>query len=173
MAGDPATAQAQVLLEPGRYLVGPAGAYVTRVVDRKAVRGAEVAIVDGGIHHLLRPVLVAQPHRAIALTGVAARGATPRPDTDRVTLAGPLCTGLDILARDAALGELEAGDLVAILDTGAYGATEAMPHFLSHPMPAEVVVRAGTAHLARPRLDPETWLGEHVRLPGDEGPGSV
>ena len=64
---------ARVLLEPGRWLVGPAGAYVTRVVDRKRVGQSEVAILDGGIHHVLRPVLVGQPHRVVAVTGDAAR----------------------------------------------------------------------------------------------------
>jgi diaminopimelate decarboxylase len=53
----------------------------------------------------------------------------------------------------------DVSDLVAILDAGAYGFTEAMPFFLSHPIPAEVVVRDGRAELVRPRLDPETWLG--------------
>ena len=57
-----------------------------------------------------------------------------------------------------------------MLDVGAYGATESMPLFLSHAMPAEVVVRGGTAHLARPRLEPETWLGTHLDLPGPGGP---
>ena len=165
LARDAATATTRVLLEPGRYLVGPAGAYLARVVDRKGVGASEVAILDGGIHHVLRPVLVGQAHRVAAVTGAAGGG--------RVTLAGPLCTGLDVLARDVPLGGLAAGDLVAVLDVGAYGATESMPHFLSHAMPAEVVVRGGTSHLARPRLEPETWLGTHLDLPAtDVPPGS-
>ena len=60
---DPSTAETEVLLEPGRFLVGPAGVYVTRVVDTKRVRGRAIAIVDGGINHLLRPALVGQPQR--------------------------------------------------------------------------------------------------------------
>ena len=67
-----ALARARVLLEPGRWLVGPAGAYLTRVVDRKLVGQSEVAILDGGIHHVLRPLLVGQPHRVVAVTGRAA-----------------------------------------------------------------------------------------------------
>ena len=165
LAGDVATATTRVLLEPGRYLVGPAGAYLARVVDRKRVGASEVAILDGGIHHVLRPVLVGQAHRVVAVTGATGGG--------HVTLAGPLCTGLDVLAPDVPLGGLAAGDLVAVLDVGAYGATESMPHFLSHAMPAEVVVRGGTSHLARPRLEPETWLATHLDLPtSDVPPGS-
>jgi diaminopimelate decarboxylase len=162
---DPATAGARVLLEPGRWIVGPAGAYVSRVVDRKRVGESEVAILDGGIHHVLRPVLVGQPHRVVAVTGEASRAPTAA-----VTLAGPLCTGLDVLAPDLPLGALAAGDLVAVLDVGAYGATESMPLFLSHAMPAEVVVRSGTAHLARPRVEPEDWLDRHLDLPDPEAP---
>jgi len=162
LARDVATATTRVLLEPGRYLVGPAGAYLARVVDRKRVGASEVAILDGGIHHVLRPVLVGQAHRVVAVTGAAGGG--------HVTLAGPLCTGLDVLAPDVPLGGLAAGDLVAVLDVGAYGATESMPHFLSHAMPAEVVVRGGTSHLARPRLEPETWLATHLDLPTTDVP---
>ncbi|HEX5826928.1 MAG TPA: alanine racemase [Candidatus Limnocylindrales bacterium] len=159
LAADPATAGARVLLEPGRFLVAQSGAYVTRVTDRKRVDGAEVAVLDGGIHHVLRPALVRQEHRVVALTGAAA--ARHEPGTP-VTLAGPLCTGLDILARGVPLGALSVGDLVAVLDVGAYGATESMPLFLNHPMPAEVVTRSGVATLARPRIEPDAWLGWHV-----------
>ena len=156
MAADPATADARVVIEPGRFLAGASGAYVARVVERKTVDGSEVAILDGGIHHVLRPTLVGQAHRVVALTGAAA-GAAPL-DTRPVTVAGPLCTGLDIVARAAPLGGLARGDLVAVLDVGAYGATESMPLFLSHAMPAEVVLRGCVPRLARPRIEPETWL---------------
>jgi diaminopimelate decarboxylase len=159
LEADPATAATRMLLEPGRFLVGPAGAYVARVVERKRVAGTEVAILDGGIHHVLRPALVGQQHRVVALTGAAA---DDRYAGGPITLAGPLCTGLDILARAAPLGGLARGDLVAVLDVGAYGATESMPFFLGHPLPAEIVVGAGGVRLARPRVDPEAWLSWHV-----------
>ena len=131
-AADPITAATEVLMEPGRFLVGPAGAYVTRVVDTKRVRGRAIATVDGGINHLLRPVLVGQPQRIHRLAGL---GTGDEP----VTIAGPLCTGLDILARDLPIGMPEVGELLAVLDAGAYGYTEAMPLFLSRPLPAEVI----------------------------------
>ncbi len=140
-AGDPLTATTQVLLEPGRFLVGPAGAYVTRVVDTKRVRGRAIAVVDGGINHLLRPALVGQPQRIRRLR--PGPGPGPRTSSDgleAVTVAGPLCTGLDILARDLPIGLPEVGELLAILDAGAYGYTESMPLFLSRPLPAEVIL---------------------------------
>jgi diaminopimelate decarboxylase len=151
---DPVTRAVRVLLEPGRFLVGPAGAYVARVVDRKSVDGREVVILDGGIHHVLRPALVGQEHRVRRVGGAPETPARFTP----VTVAGPLCSGLDVLATEAMLQAPEPGDLVAVLDVGAYGFTEAMPFFLSHPIPAEVAVRGGRAELLRPRLDPSTWL---------------
>jgi diaminopimelate decarboxylase len=160
-ARDPVTRDARILLEPGRYLVGPAGAYVARVVDRKSLDGREVVILDGGIHHVLRPALVRQQHRVRALG---------QPATDRigvttaaaVTIAGPLCSGLDVLSTDALGRAPGVGELVAVLDVGAYGFTESMPLFLSHPMPAEVAISDGRAQLLRPRVDPSTWLETQV-----------
>jgi len=154
-AADPTTRDASVLLEPGRFFVGPAGAYMARVIDRKVVDGREVVIIDGGIHHLLRPALVGQEHRIrrLGYGGEASSRFTP------ITVAGSLCSGLDILATETMLAAPDPGDLVAVLDVGAYGFSEAMPFFLSHPVPAEVAVRRGKAALLRPRLEPETWLG--------------
>jgi diaminopimelate decarboxylase len=157
LAADPVTASTRLLLEPGRFLVGASGAYLTRVVDRKRVGGREVAILDGGIHHVLRPTLVGQQHRVRVLTGPASAPASVASDRP-VTLAGPLCTGLDVLASGAIMAAPSVGDLVAVLDVGAYGATESMPFFLSHALPAEIAVRDGEAWVARPRVDPDTWL---------------
>ncbi len=165
LAADPSTRSTRLLLEPGRYLVGPAGAYLTRVLERKEVGGHHVVIIDGGIHHVLRPALVRQEHRLSVLTGADARSGT-RPVRVRVTIAGPLCTGLDVFAQAAIMPLPEPGDLVAVLDVGAYGATESMPFFLSHPMPPEIAVRGGEAWVARPRIDPDTWLGWQTGAPG-------
>lgn len=154
--------RARVIVEPGRWLVAPAGAFVARVVDAKHIRGRPVVILDGGIHQLLRHVLVGQENRLCALTGRAATGDTT---TATVTVAGPLCTGLDVIARAATLAQPEVGDLMAVLDVGAYGATESMPLFLSHPMPAEIALLGDQAWVARPRIEPETWLGWQQATP--------
>jgi diaminopimelate decarboxylase len=159
-AADPLMANLRVLLEPGRFLVGPAGAYIARAVDRKTIEGREVVVLDGGIHHVLRPALVGQEHRVRRV----GRGPEGPSRFAPVTIAGPLCSGLDVLATEAMLQAPEVGDLVAVLDVGAYGFTEAMPFFLSHPIPAEVAVQGGRAELLRPRLDPATWL-EWQRVP--------
>jgi diaminopimelate decarboxylase len=152
---DPWLADARLLLEPGRFLVGPSGAYLARVIDRKTVDGAALVILDGGVHHVLRPALVGQEHRVRLLSPARGR---PVP----VTIAGPLCSGLDVFARGAVMPMPAVGDLVAVLDVGAYGYTESMPLFLSHPLPAEVVARDGAAALIRPRLDPVTWLDQQL-----------
>ena len=157
MAADPATRETRVLLEPGRYLVGTSGAYVARVTDRKSVGGHHVVVLDGGIHHVLRPVLVGQEHRVRVLTGKSV-GASRSGHRFPVTVAGPLCSGLDVFAQSAVMPLPDVGDLIAVLDVGAYGATESMPFFLSHPLPPEIVIRDGRPFLARPRVEPATWL---------------
>ncbi len=159
-ADDPLLGGARLLLEPGRYLAAPSGAYVARVVDRKTVDGSIVIILDGGVHHLLRPALVGQEHRVRALGARADAGNGGR--LQPVTVAGPLCSGLDVFSQAAVMSPPDVGDLVAVLDVGAYGFTESMPLFLSHPIPAEVAVRGGRAALIRPRQEPAEWLDRQI-----------
>lgn len=157
---DPLVAEARLLLEPGRFLVGPAGAYVARVVDRKTVAGSTVVVLDGGVHHLLRPALVGQEHRLRTVGGGTDNAGAGR--VVPVTVAGPLCSGLDVFSQSAVMRPPEVGELVAVLDVGAYGFTESMPLFLSHPVPAEVAIRGGRAALIRPRQEPSSWLDRQL-----------
>ena len=145
----PALRSARFLLEPGRWLVGPAGVYLCGITRTKERGGRVVAISDGGIHHLLRPRLVGQDHRV-----VPAGAAAERPADARLDLVGPLCTGIDILASDVLGPRPVAGDLFAVLDAGAYGYSESMPLFLSHPMPAEIVLDGGAVTISRERREP-------------------
>jgi diaminopimelate decarboxylase len=157
---DPVARDVRLVLEPGRYLIGPAGAYVARVIERKIVAGRHIAVLDGGINHVLRPALVREEHSLRVL-------GRDHSDTDAhapVTVAGPLCSGHDILSANAAIPIPRRDDLVAVLDVGAYGYTESMPFFLSHPTPAEVAVRGGHAELIRRRIEPSELLGLQ-RLP--------
>ena len=124
-----------VLLEPGRFLVGPAGLLLARVLDVKEVGDRSVAILDAGMHTALRPALVGRGHRLRLLAS------GPR-SSGTVVAAGPLCTGLDVFPEP--LDRIPAtGDLVSILDLGAYGFSESMPLFLSHPPAGEVALRNG------------------------------
>jgi diaminopimelate decarboxylase len=131
--------EARVVLELGRFLVGEAGVYVCRVLDRKISRGHVFLITDGGLHHHLAasgnfgqvlrknyPVLVANRI-----------GAGPR---EQASVVGPLCTPLDLLADRMELDQAKEGDLIAVFQSGAYGFS-ASPHgFLSHPPPLEVLL---------------------------------
>jgi diaminopimelate decarboxylase len=149
-SADPDPAELPVLLEPGRYLVGPAGLALARVLDVKEVEDRTVAIVDAGIHTAVRPALIGSGHRLRLL-------ATGRRPEGHVIVAGPLCTGLDVLPEH--LNRIPVvGDLVAIFDLGAYGFSESMPYFLSHAVPAEVALRGGEATCIRPRLEPADAL---------------
>ncbi|MGA4553738.1 type III PLP-dependent enzyme [Methylorubrum aminovorans] len=148
LRADPSLAGARVVLEPGRYLAGPAGLYVARVLAVKESRGSRFVITDGGMHHHLAAsgnlgqiVKRDFPLAAVTETG-GARAAT--------AVVGPLCTPLDMLARAAPLPPLAEGDLVAVLQSGAYGLTASPTGFLSHPMPAELLVDRGTATVIRP-----------------------
>jgi len=121
--------EGRAIVEPGRALAGPSGVYLARVVRTKDSRGTRFAVLEGGVNHLLRPVLTGQAFPARA----PERGG----DLMTYTLAGPLCTSLDRLG-EALLPELRPGDLVMLGQAGAYGFTEAMGSFLSHPLPKEV-----------------------------------
>jgi len=147
--GVPELRRTRLLIEPGRYLTGPAGVYAARVIEVKPAGGRTVATLDGGIHHLLRPALLGAPHPVRLIAGDGRALGRRRP----VMLAGPLCTSLDTLDAAARLPLPRAGDLVVFLHAGAYGFTQSMPLFLSHPWPAEIGRRGGAARLLRFAID--------------------
>jgi len=131
--------QAQLVIELGRYLVGEAGIYVCRIVDRKVSRGEVFLVTDGGLHHHLAasgnfgqvlrknyPVIIAN----------RVHGA----EREIANVVGPLCTPLDLLASRMDLARAEPGDLVAVLQSGAYGLTASPTAFLGHPAAVEILV---------------------------------
>ncbi|WP_426320373.1 pyridoxal-dependent decarboxylase, exosortase A system-associated [Pseudoduganella sp. R-43] len=130
---------AEVVIELGRYLVGEAGAYVCRVVDRKESRGQVFLVTDGGLHHHLSASgnfgQVIRKNYPVLIGNRVAGG--PR---ELASVVGPLCTPLDLLADQMELGQAQAGDLVVVLQSGAYGATASPAAFLSHPAAVEVFV---------------------------------
>lgn len=135
---------ARVIVEPGRFLAGPAGLYVASVNAVKRSRGSTFVVVDGGMHHHLAASgnlgqVVKRDYPVLAPSRMADPIA-PHP----VSVVGPLCTPLDTLARKAELPVLAAGDLVAVMQSGAYCLTASPSGFLSHPAPAEVLVDNGT-----------------------------
>ena len=135
----PLLPEARIVVELGRYLVGEAGVYVTRVVDRKESRGTTFLVVDGGMHHQLAASgNLGQVIRRNYPVAVGGRG--PGEPTEQVTVVGCLCTPLDVLARDAQLPRAEIGELIVVFKAGAYGLTASPTAFLGHPAPAEVLV---------------------------------
>ena len=130
---------AQLVVELGRYLVGEAGLYVCRVVDRKISRGHVFLVTDGGLHHHLAASgnfgQVLRKNYPVVI-GNKVAGA----QREVASVVGPLCTPLDILADRMDLAVAEPGDLVAVLQSGAYGATASPQRFLSHAAVAETFV---------------------------------
>ena len=126
-------------IELGRWLVGEAGVYLTRIVDRKESRGETFLVTDGGLQHMLAASgNFGQLLRRNYPVAIANRfGAEPEED---VTITGCLCTPLDLLAHEVALPRADVGDLVAIFCAGAYGLSASPQEFLSLPRAREILV---------------------------------
>ncbi len=130
---------ASLVIELGRYMVGEAGVYVTRVVDRKVSRGQVYLVTDGGLnHHLSASGNFGQVVRKNYPVTVGNRmDAAAR---EVASVVGPLCTPLDLLADRMDLPLADVGDLVVVFQSGAYGASASPQAFLGHPRCAEVLV---------------------------------
>ncbi|WP_426101846.1 pyridoxal-dependent decarboxylase, exosortase A system-associated [Massilia sp. TSP1-1-2] len=131
--------QAQLAIELGRFLVGEAGVYVARVIDRKVSRGQVFLVTDGGLHHhLAASGNFGQVIRKNYPVAVGNRMAAPSDAPAYVV--GPLCTPLDLLADKMDLAHAEVGDLIVVFQSGAYGLSASPVNFLSHPAAQEVLV---------------------------------
>jgi diaminopimelate decarboxylase len=126
-----------LLLEPGRCIVGPAGVLLTRVLYKKQNGGKRFLVVDAGMNDLVRPSLYNAYHEIVPASSTAGL------EREAVDVVGPVCETGDFFARDRELPAVEERDLLAILDTGAYG-TVLTSNYNSRPRPAEVLVD-GTA----------------------------
>lgn len=128
---------AHVVIELGRFLVGEAGLYVTRVIDRKVSRGQVFLIVDGGMHqHLAASGNFGQVMRKNYPVEIN----RPATESEVASVVGPLCTPLDLLADRMQLAKAEIGDLVAVFQSGAYGRSASPRDFLGHPDVIEALV---------------------------------
>jgi diaminopimelate decarboxylase len=130
---------AQLVIELGRYLVGEAGIYVCKVVDRKISRGQVFLVTDGGLHHQLAASgnfgQVIRKNYPVAIGNKMESN-----ETEAASVVGPLCTPLDLLGDKMQLARADVGDLVVVFQSGAYGLTASPTAFLSHPVPLEVLV---------------------------------
>ena len=130
---------AEIVIELGRYLVGEAGIYVTRVIDRKISRGQIFLVVDGGLnHHLSASGNFGQVIRKNYPLAIGNQMACS--EKICASVVGPLCTPLDILGDRMELANAYPGDLVVVFQSGAYGASASPQGFLGHPSPLEVLV---------------------------------
>lgn len=132
-------ADTQFCIELGRYLVGEAGVYLTRIIDRKVSHGEIFLIVDGGLHHQLAASgnfgTVVRRNYPVAIASHFDGDAS-----EEASVVGCLCTPLDRLADKAGFPRAEAGDLVAVFCAGAYGATASPALFLGHGPATEMLV---------------------------------
>ena len=130
---------AGIVIELGRYLVGEAGVYVARVVDRKVSRGQVYLVTDGGLHHHLSASgnfgQVVRKNYPVAIGN--RMHAT---EQEVASVVGPLCTPLDLLADRMTLPRADVGDLAVVFQSGAYGASASPQGFLGHPHCVEVLV---------------------------------
>lgn len=135
----PSLADTELCLELGRYLVGEAGVYLCRVIDRKVSHGTTYLVTDGGLHHQLAAsgnfgTVVRRNYPVAIASKFGIEG------DDVVNIVGCLCTPLDRLADQAAMPRADVGDLVAVFCAGAYGATASPSAFLGHGPAGEVLV---------------------------------
>jgi diaminopimelate decarboxylase len=135
-----------LLLEPGRAIVGPAGALLTCVVYRKENDGKRFLVVDAAMNDLLRPALYGAYHEIVPVVQPANSGSK----TEVVDVVGPVCESGDFFARDRVLPRIEENDLLAILDAGAYGMSLAS-NYNTRPRPAEVLISGKSVKVIRRR----------------------
>jgi diaminopimelate decarboxylase len=151
------------IMELGRYLVAESGVYVTRVQYVKMSRGQKFVLASGGLNH----------HQATTSLGALVKNHFPievitkmsGEKTQDVTVCGPLCTPTDVLGKAVKMVDVQSGDLLGILKSGAYGLTASPIKFLSHDHPMEVMVYKGRDFLIRGKTQVERVLDDQVLVP--------
>jgi diaminopimelate decarboxylase len=146
----------ELIVEPGRFLVGNAGVLVTRVLDRKHSGGKEYVVTDAGMNDLLRPSHYQAFHRIEA--AAAGRGRVV------ADIVGPVCESGDFLALDRDVDDVHPGDLLVVHSAGAYGFVMAS-NYNARPRPAEVLVDGDRFAVARGREEYEDLVRHETPTP--------
>jgi diaminopimelate decarboxylase len=146
LAGPLRGLKVRLLLEPGRSIIGPSGVLVTSVVYRKKNDGKRFLVVDAAMNDLIRPALYGAYHEIVPVT----QGEGSMAKAEVTDIVGPVCETGDFFARDRELPLVDEGDLIAILDTGAYGMVLSS-NYNTRPRPAEVLVSGKSAKVIRRR----------------------
>jgi len=136
-----------LLLEPGRSIVGPAGALITRLLYKKTNGKKNFLVVDAAMNDLLRPSLYRAHHEIVPVRASEESEGSPH---ETVDVVGPICETGDFFARDRELPVTQEGDLLALLDTGAYGMVLAS-NYNTRPRAAEVLVDGKSVKVIRRR----------------------
>ena len=136
----------RLLLEPGRSIVGPSGVLLTSVIYRKENDGKRFLVVDAAMNDLIRPALYGAHHEIIPVN----HGAGLAEKSEVTDIVGPICETGDFFARDRELPVVNEGDVLAILDVGAYGMVQTS-NYNTRPRPAEVLVSGRSAKVIRRR----------------------
>lgn len=129
----------RIEIELGRYIVAESGIYVCRVLERRISRKRVFLITDGGLHHHLAASgnfgqVIRKNYPVVVGNKVVGH------ERESVTVVGPLCTPLDLLADEVEMAKADVGDLIVVFQSGAYGLTASPTRFLNHPEPVEVLV---------------------------------
>ena len=146
----------RVALEPGRWLVGPAGVLLASVILQKQMAGTRFVVLDAAMNDLIRPAMYDAWHGIVPVSAIAP--VTP------CAIVGPVCESSDTFARDRLLPSLGAGERIAILDAGAYGAVMSSP-YNARPRAAEVLVDGAHWTIIRPRQPLEALWADEVMPP--------
>lgn len=125
----------RLIIESGRFISGPAGYYIAKVLDTKVSRGKNYAILDGGMNTFFRPVFIKENRYPIEVANKI-----DLEKNKRITLAGVMCTPIDIYEEDIMLPEIEKGDIIVFFNTGAYGYTMSLTKFISHQEAREIYI---------------------------------
>ena len=144
----------EVVMEPGRFIVGSSGVLLTRVLYWKSNHGRNFAVVDAAMNDLIRPALYHAYHEI--------RPIRRRPSELKADVVGPVCESADFLARDRDLPRLRRGDLVAVMDAGAYGFVSSS-NYNARPRSAEVLVEGDRFRVIRDRETSEDLLAKELR----------
>ncbi len=147
-----------LFMEIGRYLTSESGIYLTKIIDIKESGGEVFVIVDGGINHSFLPIIMNKSYPTYIINKLTDE------KTTLVNIGGNLCTSVDMFSKKILIPAPEIGDVVAIFNSGAYGFSASMLYFLSHPLPAELIVKNGHPFLARNRGKKEDFIINQTRI---------
>jgi diaminopimelate decarboxylase len=140
----------KIWMELGRFAVAECGQYLTKVLDKKTVRGRDILVVEGGINHIARPALTNEAFPCISFRKSSA--------SKEYHVHGPLCTSLDFLGAHELPTDIQIGDWIVFNQSGAYGFTESMPYFLCHGLPGEVIKYRDDLMIPRPPKTSYEWM---------------